>query len=208
MNYEELKKKLDNKQLDNERRKEITWKAFEAIKDDCLKLVIEKTISCNFKYGVDLYDRDIIDLVCSKLNYNTQGNKFSSRFGIGNDLYQDFSMLHHQDLGKQDDDAERLLQDIDYAKLSVWVCNYIKSKGFTSRKVTHRFTGERLELMEFTIGERSLRNLMHSEENRSSSGEVNKLPRSLEDGRDERLVALWTVLGIILISAIIVFSVK
>lgn len=208
MSYEELRSKLYNKQLDNERRKEITWKAFEAIKDDCLKLVIEKTISCNFKYSVSLCDREIIDLVCSKLNYNTQGSRFSSRFGIGNDLYEDFSMLHHHSIDRQDDDAERLLQDIDYAKLSVWVCNYIKSKGFTSRKATHRFTGERLELMEFTIGERSLRNLIDSEENRSSSGEVNKLPQSFEYGRDEKLVALWAVLGIILISVIIMFSVK
>ena len=59
--------------------------------------------------------------------------------------------------------------------------------------------------MEFTIGERSLRNLLHSESNKSSSGEVNKLPQSFEDSRDEKLTALLVVIGIILMSAIIMF---
>ena len=205
MSYEELRNKLYNKQLDNERRKEITWKAFEAIKDDCLKLVIENTIKCNFQYGISLHNHEVINFVCNKLNYNTQGFNFYSHIGIGNDIYKDICRPITPFQVEPDDDTERFLQDIDYAKLSVWVCNYIKSKGFSSRKATHRFTGERLELMEFTIGERSLRNLIYSEGNKSSSGEVNKLPQSFEDGRDEKLTALLVVIGIILMSFIIMF---
>ena len=157
--YEDASRKLISKEIDNKRRKELTIKAFEVIKDACLKLVIHETIDCDFEYQVRLSDSTIIDFVCEKLGYQTKGYMFDCRLGVGNSLY--LSPIYASRLSKSHcDEEERFLRDIDYKLLSVLVCNYIKSKGFKSRKAVHRFTNENLEIMQFEISKYKLNQLI------------------------------------------------
>lgn len=198
MSYDNLKQKLSDKEEDNRRRKDITLRAFEAIKRDCLHFVIDKTIERNFECGVSLPDITIIDFVCEKLGYQTRGYKFDCSIGVGNYLRVDYLRRFHEErMGiSKSGEEDRLLKDIDYKLLSVLICNYIKSKGFKSRRGTHRYTGKDIELMEFTIDEYKLKSLVNS----GSSEELNK---SSGDITSDNITVLQIVVCTLTIVAII-----
>lgn len=159
-----------DKQSSNAEKQRFTREVFNAIKDDCLKIVIEKSIKEDWEWH-SLYSHEILKIVCEKFSYNTRTSYYETLgLGVGKKLITKYRpskpILHIKEDGSREKrfdtppeeyEAKRLVRDLDYEKLEIMLRDYIISKGFKGRSGTHRFTGETIYFMEFSCSNNKLR---------------------------------------------------
>ena len=157
MNNSEIKELLSKKDEELAEKKRFTLEIFDLIKDDCVNLMIEKQIECNFKNSQRLYSSEILGFIIkrkgytfSKYTYEIHSIHSVESAWVGYSLRNWFP-------DRCSDDSD-FYKKLDAALLCTKLRKYLISRGFEAYSYVNRFTDERCNGLSFSTTRSKLLN--------------------------------------------------
>lgn len=151
MKYDQMKLEIQKKEDKLRAKQEYTLELFNLVKDDCVDIVTQKQIECNFEYETMLCSHDIVGAIGNKKGIDIRSADIYIQ-GVQN------AWISSQSAWTRSDMCIEWRELIDAPLLMTSLRSYIISKGFEGKSYTHRYTGKRCDVMEFQTTKHKLLN--------------------------------------------------
>ena len=160
MNQQDILAQIQAKEAALQHKRDFTLNVFNLIKDDCVDIITQKQIDCNFEYSTTLYSRIITKLIVEKLKLNVDHYSFELNVVHGVEKAYILPSFDRSFSNKvHDKEAQQMLVNtIDAALLCTKLRSYIIGKGFTGNQYTHRFSNKTCRVLEFKTTKQTLLN--------------------------------------------------
>lgn len=158
MDSSDIQDLLSKKDEELAEKKRFTLEIFDLIKDDCVSLMVNKQIECNFEYPQTLYGSDILDFIIKRKGYDFYSHDYSIRDIHGVEkawIETNFHTYISSHKGGYDSDFYKKL---DAALLCTNLRKYLISKGFKAYSFVNRYTDKRCNDLRFSITRNKLLN--------------------------------------------------
>ena len=157
MNNSEIKDLLSKKDEELAEKKRFTLEIFDLIKDDCVNLMIEKQIECNFKDSQHLYSSEILGFIVKRKGYTFSKYTYEINSIHGVESAWVGCSLRNCLSYRCSDDSD-FYKKLDAALLCTKLRKYLISRGFKAYSYVNRFTDERCNGLIFSTTRSKLLN--------------------------------------------------